>query len=419
MPRAAVKELTALQVNKLTTPGYHRVGGVSGLCLQVKKSGARSWVLRWTVVGRRQDFGLGGYPTVTLSMARERARRIMEEAWLGRDPRAERREALAAARQTRVAEAAMTFGEAWLAYRKQAPATKKKSQQEAQTLESRLSLYAFDVLENVKLPDITTSHIIKVLQPIWADKIHTATRLRAGIEQILNWATVHGYRTGENPARWKGHLDQVLGAPKQFKEDDSHKPSLPVAELPDFIDALRAKPDASARALEFLILTAVRSRNIRFATWSEFDLKGGIWTIRGSKMKNGKPLTIPLSEQALAILKATPRFAGTDLVFPGPKLNVMGESTMNELMKRMHKAEADAGLTRWKDAESGKDAVPHGFRSTFRNWAADRGDDHIMAEMALGHTPGDETVRAYLRTDMRELRRKLMQDWAEFGYGIR
>lgn len=351
-------------------------------------------------------------------MAVKMAEKVDKDIYFGIDPRAERREALSAARQTRSAEAAMTFGEAWLAYRKQAPATMKKSQQEAQTLESRLSLYAFDVLENIKLPDITTSHVLEVLQPIWADKIHVATRLRSGIEQVLNWATVHGYRTGENPARWKGHLDQVLGAPKQFKDEDSHKPSLPVAELPDFFKVLRAKPDASARALEFLILTAVRSRNIRFATWSEIDLKAGVWAIPGSKMKNSKPLRIPLSKQALALLRATPRFAKTDLIFPGPTLTPMGESTMNELMKRMHKAEAKAGRTRWKDADSGKDAVPHGFRSTFRNWAAKMGDDHIMSEMALGHTPVKETVRAYLRTDMVERRRKQMQRWAEFGYGI-
>ena len=420
MPRQIVKEMTALQVNKITERGYHRVGGVSGLCLQVKQSGARSWVLRLTFGGRRQDFGLGGYPTVTLAMARERARQLVDQAWAGRDPRAERREALAAARQTEAAAAAMTFGEGWLEFRKHRLATKKKSPQELHILEARLTRYAFPVLEKVKLTEVTTAHVLDVLQPIWTEKNDTAVRLRSGVEEILDWATFHEHRAGENPARWKGHLDQVLASPSKIKKAGNHHAALPVADLPAFMTALRSRDTRSARALEFLILTAVRSGEARGARWSEIDMDAGVWTIPAERMKADREHRIPLPPAALAILEAMPRMAGTDIVFPGQNLrDEMSENTLTKLVRLMDDAEVKAGREGWKDRQSGRVAVPHGFRSTFRDWSAERGHDRDMTEIALAHTVGSAVERAYRRTDMFERRRGLLQEWAEYAYGSR
>lgn len=389
---------------------------MSGLCLQVKQSGARSWVLRLTFGGRRQDVGLGGYPTVTLAMARERARRVIEEAWAGRDPRAERRDALAAARQTEAAAAAITFGEAWLVFRKERLATKKKSPQELHILEARLTRYAFDVLETVKLPDVSTNHVLEVLNPIWIEKNDTAVRLRSGVEEILDWAIFHDHRAGDNPARWKGHLDQVLASPSKIKQAGNHHAALPVVDLPAFMTALRSRDTRSARALEFLILTAARSGEVRGARWSEIDMATGVWTIPAERMKADREHRIPLPPAALAVLEAMPRMAGTDIVFPGQNLrNEMSENTLTKLVRLMHDAEIKAGRDGWTDRQSGKVAVPHGFRSTFRDWSAEQGHDRDMTEIALAHQVGSAVERAYRRTDMFERRRKLMQDWAEFG----
>lgn len=417
MPRQVVKELTALQVNKIAPPGYHRVGGVSGLCLQVKASGARSWVLRLTFGGRRQDVGLGGYPTVTLAMARERARRVLDEAWAGRDPRLpERKAALAAAAQEGAAAAAMTFSEAWLAFRKDRVAAEKKSPDEARILEARLTKYAFDVLGKVKLPEVTTAHILEVLNPIWTTKNDTAVRLRAGIEEILNWAIFHGHRTGDNPARWKGHLDQVLASPSKVKRAGNHQPALPVDDLPAFFAALRGRDTRSARALEFLILTAVRSGEATGARWSEIDMDAGVWTIPADRMKAEREHRIPLPSAAMELLASMPRMAGTDIIFPGQNLrDEMSDATMRKVVRLMHEAEVKAGRDGWTDRISGRVAVPHGFRSTFRDWSAERGHDRDMTELALAHQVGSAVERAYRRTDMLERRRGLLADWADYA----
>ena len=241
------------------------------------------------------------------------------------------------------------------------------------------------------------SHVVKILEPIWNTKTETATRLRGRIESVLDWATVRGFRHGENPARWKGHLDKILPKPSKVTKVEHHV-ALPVDDIGAFMAELRKREGVAARALEFAILTAARSGEVRGATWSEIDLDSGVWIIPGERMKAGREHRVPLSEGAIKLLQALPRFGHTDLVFVAPRGGMLSDMTMTAVMRRME-----------------VDAVPHGFRSTFRDWAAERtAYPRDVAEMALAHTIGDKVEAAYRRGDLFEKRCRMMADWAAF-----
>lgn len=392
---ARASELNALAVQRLKSPGLHFVGGVAGLALQVTDSGSRSWTLRLSVVGRRRDMGLGAYPDVTLAMARERAREARELVRRGVDP-IEQRRASTSALKASVA-AALTFRQTATAYISTHEAGWKNAKH-AQQWRNTLEAYAYPVMGDLLVRDVQKEHVLAALRPIWTEKNETATRLRGRIELVLSYAMQAGYRPeGLNPARWRGGLDKLLPAPAKVAKAEHH-PALPLGQVGAFMRRLRAAPGMGARALEFTILTAARSGEVRGATWAEIDLQDKVWTVPPSRMKAGNEHRVPLSPAAIALLEALPRMAGTDLVFPAPRGGQLSDMTLSAVLRRMEVP-----------------AVPHGFRSTFRDWAAERTTfPREAAEMALAHTIESKVEAAYRRGDLFEKRRVMMAEWADF-----
>lgn len=387
-------ELGALAVSRLREPGLHAVGGVSGLYLQVTSSGARSWILRATVGGKRRDMGLGGFPDVTLAFAREKAREARSKIEQGLDPILERERALSLLRAEQAKS--MTFEAACQALIDAKSDEWRNPKHRAQWAAS-LATYAYPTIGKLQVGDVGQAHILSILQPIWKEKTETATRLRGRIEQVLDWARVRGFREGENPARWRGHLDKLLPAPTKIAKVVHHK-ALPIDAMPGFMAQLRQRKGLSARALEFLVLTAARSGEVRGATWQEIDMEAAVWTVPAERMKAQKEHRVPLSPQALALLAGMPRVEGNDLVFPAPRGGQLSDMTLTNLMRRME-----------------LDAVPHGMRSTFRDWAAER--THFpreVAEMALAHTIGNAVEAAYRRGDLFTKRAEMMTAWGIF-----
>jgi integrase len=404
MPKKA-KELPPIEVKRLTKPGLHAVGGVDGLLLQVSPTGARSWILRYTTgevryskAGKpykaRKDAGLGAYPTVTLAQARERARELKEQLWQGVDP-IERRKAARAA--VLVANAkTITFDECSRQFLKGKTAEFSNPKHAAQW-ESTLRDYASPVIGKLPVAEVTLPLIVKILEPIWQTKTETATRVRGRIEAVLAWATVSGYREGDNPARWGGNLDAVLPKPGKLKKVKHHA-ALPWQEINDFMMKLRQRQGMADRCLEFTILTGLRSGEVRGAKWEEIDFNAKTWTVPAERMKMGKPHTVPLCEDAITLLEQLPRFEGNDLVFPGARGGVL----------------SDVGLTKPIRA-MGYDVTVHGFRSTFRDWMAESTNyPHHVAEMALAHTIGNAVEKAYRRGDLLAKRVNLMRDWCRY-----
>lgn len=395
MPKLA-RELGALAVSKLSAPGLHFVGGVAGLAMQITSGGgSRTWILRARIGGRRRDMGLGPYPEVTLARAHEKARAARDLIRAGTDPIERQREAQSALRAA--AAAALTFKEtaaAYIATHEKAWKNAKHAQQWANTLKT----YAYPVMGDLLVRDVQKEHVLAALRPIWTEKNETASRLRGRIELVLSYAMQAGYRPeGLNPARWRGGLDKLLPAPGKIAKAEHH-PALPVAKVGGFMERLRAAQGMGARALEFVILTAARSGEVRGATWAEIDLAEKVWTVPAARMKAGNEHRVPLSPAAVALLKALPRMAGTDLVFPAPRGGQLSDMTLTAVLRRMDVS-----------------AVPHGFRSTFRDWAAERTNyPREAAEMALAHTIEDKVEAAYRRGDLFEKRRAMMAEWAKF-----
>jgi integrase len=393
---AGINRLTGADLRR-GTPGRYLDGG--GLYLQVT-AGAngkinKSWLFRWTARGRERWMGLGSLTTVTLADARERARQCRLQVLDGVDPIAAReaRRALAEAATKRV----ITFDQAAAAF----IASKRaewRSRRHAAEWPSSLHRYASPVIGKLPVDAIDTALIMKVLQPIWDTRTETASRLRGRIEAVLDWSTVSGYRTGENPARWEGHLEHLLATPS--KRPKESLAAMPYSELPGFMAELRAEPGTAARALEFAILTAARSGEARGATWGEIDLQKAEWTIPAGRMKAGREHRVPLSPRALEILRNLPR--QSELVFaPGRDgAAVMSDTTLRRnVLRKLGRG----------------DVTVHGFRSSFRTWAAERTNfAREIAEQSLAHAVGDATERAYKRTDMFDQRRRLMEMWAEF-----
>lgn len=393
MPKRA-KVLTAVQVARLTEPGTWFVGEVPGLALQVAPSGARSWVLRYPVGGKRRELGLGGFPGVTLAGAREAARKAREQLRDGIDPI----EATRAKKSALAAETAkaLTFDQCAAAYVKAHAAGWKNAKHAAQWT-ATLDTYASPIIGSMLVRDVELSHVMKIVEPIWRTKTETASRVRGRIESVLDWAKVRGYRDGENPARWRGHLDKLL--PKRSKvAKPTNFAALPYAQAGDFWTELGKVEGMGAQALRFAILTAARSGEVRGATWEEIDLQAGVWTIPGERMKAGKEHRVPLSAQAVELLASLPRLAGNEHVFPAPRGGQLSDMTLTAVLRRM-----------------GLEVTAHGFRSTFRDWAAEQtAYPSEVVEMALAHTIDNKVEAAYRRGDLFEKRRRLMSDWSAF-----
>lgn len=391
MPKKA-KELSALEISRLTATGFHAVGGVAGLHLQVTQTGARSWVLRAMVGGKRRDMGLGGYPDVTLAKAREKAREARDDIAKGVDPIQARQEAKRSLEAARGAE--ITFAKAAAAFI-DAKSLEWRNPKHTAQWAATLATYAYPTIGRMQVRDVALPQIINILEPIWQTKTETATRLRGRLEAILDWATVRGYRSGDNPARWKGHLDKLLASPKKLTRVKHHR-AVDVADIGKFMTDLRQRDGVAARALEFAILTAARSGEVRGMQWDELEPATKTWTVPAERMKAGKEHRVPLSDKAMAIVDAMPKVDGNDFVFVSPRGNQLSDMSLTEVMRRMN-----------------VDAVPHGFRSTFRDWAAERTNyPREVAEMALAHTIGNKVEAAYRRGDLFEKRRRMMEDWA-------
>lgn len=370
----------------------HAVGGVPGLYLSVAPGGSRSWVLRVTVNGKRREMGLGGFDDVTLAKAREKARAVRQQALDGIDPV----EARKAERLRRRFDVAPTFRKCAEDYI-EAHSPEWRNPKHAAQWSATLGTYAYPTIGSMSVSDVDTAHVLEVLRPIWTTKTETATRLRGRIEQVLASATVAGYRKGENPARWRGHLDQLLPKPSKIAKVEHH-PAMPIDEVPAFMQKLAGVAGTASKALEFAILTAARSGEVRGATWDEIDLEGKLWTIPAERMKAGREHRVPLSEQAIELLKSLPIFVGVPYVFAAPRGGQLSDMAMTVILRRM-----------------GVPFVPHGFRSTFRDWCSER--THCpsdLAEMALAHAIKSAVEAAYRRGDMLDKRRELMQTWADF-----
>ena len=277
---------------------------------------------------------------------------------------------------------------------------------------STLTTYAYPTIGKLRVSDIETRHIVGILEPLWTTKTETASRVRGRIEAVLDYAKVCGYRQGENPALWKGHLDLILPARAKVRKVKHHS-ALDYRDVGSFMAALKAVNGLGARALEFAILTACRSGEVRGATWAEFDEKAGVWTIPADRMKADKEHRVPLSPAAIELLKALPRIAGTDLVFPSTKNTELSDMTLTSVIRRMDEVSIKAAGNGWKDS-TGKVITAHGFRSTFRDWAGETTTyPREVIEHALAHQLKDKAEAAYARGTLFEKRRQLMVDWAK------
>jgi integrase len=416
MPKIA-KQLSDLQVRRISRVGWHAVGGVAGLLLQVRnptKEGAqapRSWILRIKVGDLRQPIGLGSYPQVSLATAREQAAKLVLEARQGvnlKDKKRQQRSALIAA-----ASKNKTFRECAEAYM-EAHSSDYTNDKHRKQWPSTLITYAYPVIGNMLVADITMRDVRNVLEQettidkettgkLWYVKTETAKRLLGRIKTVMDYATVNEYRTGTNPAQWTGYLSTQLPSPKKLQKKEHH-PAVPYTQMGEFMSNLRKLNSISAKALEFLILTAVRSGSVRQAEWSEIDYDKKLWIIPAGHTKARQEHRVPLQPRAITLLKSLPRLEGANNIFPSPKGTTLSDMALSQLMRGMKER-----------GELTTEAVPHGFRSTFRDWAAEQTSypDEIR-KAASGHTVGDAVKAAYQRTDLLEKRRRLMLEWSQF-----
>jgi integrase len=393
-----INRLTALRVEKQSKPGLYPDG--NGVYLQVTLGAddmpRKSWLFRFRMQGRRErKMGLGAFPDVSLQGARDKASSARKLCKDGIDPvdarKAERAKAKLA--DTR----SMTFNQCAKAYITAHRAGWRNVKHAAQWT-STLETYASPTFGTLPVQAIDVGLVTKVLEPIWSTKSETASRLRGRIEAVLDWAKVHGYRTGDNPARWRGHLDQLLPARTKVRRVEHHA-ALPYREMGTFMPALREREALAARALEFAILTAARTGEVINARWDEIDLQAKVWTVSAERMKAGREHRVPLSGSAVGILERMQQVRQNDHIFPGERRASLSNMSFLMLLRRMDR----------------DDLTTHGFRSTFRTWAAECTTyPREIAEAALAHVVGDATEQAYQRGDVFEKRRKLMDAWATY-----
>ncbi|ENV33313.1 hypothetical protein F960_02340 [Acinetobacter gerneri DSM 14967 = CIP 107464 = MTCC 9824] len=419
MPKKA-KELSALSVAKIKGNGRHAVGGVNGLHLRIVND-SRAWVLR-VVVGQRfdengkqqlhrRDIGLGSYPEVSLAEARAKAHEMKAQIRNGNDPIKQKQDQLQALRIQKLRN--RTFRECAqivIANKSRELKNQKHIAQWSTTLET----YIYPILGDRVIGSINKVDIAKVLEPIWAEKNETAKRIRGRIETIFDYAKAMEYFVGDNPAEWKGNLEPILGNLKQISRPH---PSLPYDQVAEFVQHLRQKDSISPKALEFAILTACRSGEIFGAKWQEIDFESKVWTIPKERMKADKEHRVPLSQEAITLLKSIKSYTQPqDFIFPAPRGGgMLSDMSLTALIKRMHEQKLKENGLGYIDPKQNRVITTHGFRSTFRDWSADKTDyPREVCEHVLAHKLPDEVEAAYLRGAYLEKRKALMADWAEF-----
>ena len=416
MPKK-IKPLTAIEVSrlrhgtvtgtaKLTTKdigsnctAYHAIGDPAGLILQCRppldehQPGSRSWIFRTLVGSRRREFGLGGYPDVSLVEARNKAKRLKHDIVAnGIDPVAEKKARRSAL--LREQARAITF-ESLAAEYIEKKAKEYKTAKQVQKLRTQLATYAYPKLGKMIVADIERIQIEEMIAEIWETKTETANRVRLHVEKILDLAEVKKLRSGENPARWAGNLELSFAAKNKIAKV-THYAALPVEELPGFMEKLRQQTWMGAKALEFLILTAARSGEVRGATWAEIDIEKRVWNVPAIRMKAGRSHTVPLSDDALELIKNVPRMS--KFVFTGSTGAALTDATISKVPKRI-----------------GFDVTAHGFRSTFKDWCRIRTTmPDEVSELALAHVGTDSTRAAYARDELLDKRRELMDLWAKY-----
>ncbi len=388
-----IHRLTDRQVRTLG-PGRHADGG--GLYLLVESSSSRRWAYIWTRAGKRRELGLGGVAKVSLAAARRRAAEAAERVGAGGDPIEDKVAAKVADEQRAAAEE--PFGEFADAWFESAVAPGLRNEKHRETWRATLKTYCAPI-RGKAIAAIETADVLSILRPIWNTKTETAARVRGRIERVLDAATVTGARSDKaNPARWRGHLDQLLPRPTKLKR--GHHPAMDWKEVPHFMVRLRGRDAVTAKALEFIILTAARAGEALGARWKEIDLETALWTVPASRMKRGKEHRVPLSNDALKVLEAVRPLAEGNaeaLVFPGQTCRPMGPEALEMLRRRM-------GAGQY---------TTHGFRSSFRDWAGEATDvPREIAEACLAHQVGSAVELAYRRSDALQKRRHLMQNWA-------
>jgi integrase len=409
----SVDLLTAAKVKSLKAAGDYLDG--RGLYLQVRSETSKSWLLKYSLDKRAREMGLGSALDFSLAEAREQRDTLRKLIKRGIDPlelrKAERHaKKLETAKQITFRAAADRF----IAANRSGWKNKKHAAQWGSTLET----YAHPVIGDLPVQSVDTELVTKILADIWLAKAETASRVRSRIENVIDSAKVRGEFVGENPARLKGHLDKIL--PKRSRKNSKKKhPALPYKELPTFMQDLRKREGIAAAALEFQILTVSRPGNAVGARWTEFDSDAAVWTIADDDMKIPEEHKVSLSPAALAVLARMEKIRSGDFVFFGddPR-RPLSDAAMGALIKRMNAANVAAGRPKWIDPKSkknNKEIVPHGFRSSFRDWAAERGYPDAVAEAALAHKISDEVVASYKRTTFEELRKKMLEDWAAYA----
>jgi integrase len=386
--------LSAVQIRNLSQPGLYHDGG--GLYLQVSPAGAKSWIYKYMLDGHAREMGLGPTSIISLGEARTRTGEARKMRLDGIDP-IEARKAKRHATRLEAAKS-VTFDACAAAYVDAHKAGWQNIKHQDQW-RNTLKTYASPVFGALSVQAVDVGLVLKALEPIWHDKPETASRVRGRIEAVLDWATVRGYRSGENPARWRGHLDKLLPSRGKIRKVEHHA-ALPYRDLPVFMTDLREQDGIAARALEFLILTATRTGEVIGARWDEFDLEEGLWTIPPVRMKAGKEHRVPLSATAAGIIWKLEKLRVGEFVIPGQRLTKpISNMAMLKVLERMGRG----------------DLTAHGFRSTFRDWVAEQTNfPHEVAEMALAHAVGDKVEAAYRRGDLFEKRRELMEAWAKF-----
>lgn len=399
---AAGKPLTATFVKNITKPGKYFDNSRMGLFLRIDNDGRKHWVQRIVISGRRREIGLGNFPLVTLSMAREQAVTNKRRVQMGGDPLAEKRKA-------QINDSFADVVEKYL----EAKLSEFRSEKHKKQWRATLDTYASPVIGHMPVDRIQVTDVVAVLKPIWEEKTETATRLRGRIEKVLSWATVNELRSGDNPARWRGNLSEVLPKPSKITTV-KHHPALAQKDTGRWWADLASREGMSIKALQFVALTVSRSGEVRGMIWDEVDFDARHWTIPAARMKARRQHRVPLTDAMIALLQALPRMEGSPYVFFSANGGMLSDMALSSVMRKMHMADLDKGGAGYLDAKTGSPAVPHGLRSTFRDWAAEEGFDHHMAELALAHNVDSAVVRAYRRTDALDRRRKMMEAWEIF-----
>lgn len=390
-----LQRLNSLAISRAKLPGYLADGG--GLYLQVTPAGNKSWILRFSRGGRRREMGLGPFPAVGLAEARQKAAEGRSTLKAGKDPIAERE--ATRARQRLLEERGVTFDRAAEIFIESHEAT-WANDKHRQQWRNTLATYASPVMGGLSVAGIGIAEVTRILEPLWRSKPETASRLRGRIERVLDWAKVRGYRDGENPARWRGHLDKVLPAHNKVRRVKHHA-AVPIDEMPAVYARLCEAQGIAALAVRFTILTAVRAGETTGASWPEVDLRAGVWSIPAARMKAARDHRVPLSREARAILSELERWRTDGRLFPG---------------QRAGRPLSIAALSKaLKSVVTGYPATTHGCRSTFKDWATERtGFPFEVSEMALAHAISDKAEAAYRRGELMKKREAMMQAWATF-----